>query len=32
VVREAAAELQAVNQFNDPRGVYARLPFDVRLK
>ena len=31
-VREALAELQAIDQFNDPRGIYARLPFDVRLK
>lgn len=32
MVRDLSAELQSVNRFNDPRGVYARLPFDVRLK
>lgn len=31
VLREATDELQVLNQLNDPRGVYARLPFDVRL-
>ncbi|RXK55558.1 signal peptide peptidase SppA [Oleiharenicola lentus] len=29
---EALAELQALGKFNDPQGVYARLPFDLRLQ
>ncbi len=32
MVRETTEQLSALNQFNDPRGVYARLPFDLRLK
>ena len=32
MVRELSEELESVRYFNDPRGVYARLPFDVRLK
>ena len=31
-VREASAELQALGKFNDPRGLYARLPFELGLK
>ncbi len=32
LLRRAQAELETLGQFNDPRGVYARLPFDLRLK
>ncbi|MDP2138856.1 MAG: signal peptide peptidase SppA [Candidatus Didemnitutus sp.] len=32
MVRETTEQLSVLNQFNDPRGVYARLPFDLRLK
>ncbi len=31
-VREAAADLQSLGKFNDPRGLYARLPFELGLK
>ena len=31
-VSEALAEFKALDQFNDPRGIYARLPFELRLK
>lgn len=31
LLRQARAELQALTHFNDPRGVYARLPFDLRI-
>jgi protease-4 len=31
-VRETTDELQAMSHFNDPRGLYARLPFELRLK
>lgn len=30
-LREVTAELQALGKFNDPRGLYARLPFELRL-
>lgn len=29
--REMTAELKALGKFNDPRGLYARLPFELRL-
>jgi protease-4 len=29
--RELTAELKALNKYNDPRGLYARLPFELRL-
>jgi len=29
--REMAAELKTLGKFNDPRGLYVRLPFDLRL-
>ncbi len=29
---EALTELHALGKFNDPQGVYARLPFDLRLQ
>ena len=32
LVREATDELQSLGQLNDPRGLYARLPFELRLK
>jgi protease-4 len=31
-LREAADELQSLGKFNDPRGLYARLPFELRLR
>lgn len=31
-VREALSEFEALDRFNDPRGLYARLPFELRLK
>ena len=31
-VREAISEIQALDHFNDPRGLYARLPFELGLK
>jgi protease-4 len=31
-LREATDELQSLGKFNDPRGLYARLPFELRLK
>ena len=31
-VGEMQADLEALSQFNDPAGVYARLPFDLRVK
>ncbi|MBI3884336.1 MAG: signal peptide peptidase SppA [Opitutae bacterium] len=31
-VREALGEIRALDRFNDPRGLYARLPFELRLK
>jgi protease-4 len=31
-LREATDELQTLGKFNDPRGLYARLPFELRLK
>lgn len=31
LVRQAREELQAMTHFNDPRGVYALLPFDLKL-
>jgi len=30
-LRQAADELQTLNKFNDPRGLYARLPLELRL-
>jgi len=30
-LRQTVDELQSLNKFNDPRGLYARLPFDLRL-
>lgn len=32
LVREATQELQTLNRFNDPRGLYARLPFNLSLR
>jgi protease-4 len=32
VVAEVRQELRALNQFNDPRGIYARLPPDMMVK
>jgi len=29
--RELSTELKALSKFNDPRGLYARLPFELRL-
>lgn len=29
--REMTAELKALGKFNDPRGLYARLPFELRI-
>jgi protease-4 len=31
-VREMAADLMSLGKFNDPRGLYARLPFELSLK
>ena len=31
-VRAAISEMQALDRFNDPRGLYARLPFELGLK
>lgn len=31
LIRAATGELEALARFNDPRGVYARLPFNLRL-
>lgn len=31
LIREMTAELQSLSKFNDPRGLYARLPFELRL-
>jgi protease-4 len=31
LIQQAAAELQSLDKFNDPRGLYVRLPFDLRL-
>ncbi len=31
-VHETIGEIQALDRFNDPRGLYARLPFELRLK
>jgi protease-4 len=30
-IREMTAELKALSKFNDPRGLYARLPFELRI-
>ncbi len=30
-IRQATEELQSLNKFNDPRGIYARLPFEFGL-
>ena len=30
-LKQATDELQTLNRFNDPRGLYVRLPFDLRL-
>ncbi len=32
LMREATAELKTLNRYNDPQGLYARLPFDVSLR
>jgi hypothetical protein len=32
LLNEAVQELQTLNKFNDPNGLYARLPFDLRLR
>jgi protease-4 len=32
IVEQFQAELRVLNQFNDPRGIYARLPLEVMLK
>ncbi len=32
MIREVTDELQSLGRFNDPRGLYARLPFELRLK
>jgi protease IV len=32
VMREARTQLEFLNHFNDPLGVYARLPFDVSVR
>ncbi len=31
-LKEATTELQSLGNFNDPRGLYARLPFELSLK
>ena len=31
LIKQAAEELQTLSKFNDPRGLYARLPFELRL-
>jgi len=31
-LREATGELQSLGKFNDPQGLYARLPFELSLK
>lgn len=31
LIRQATAELQSLSKFNDPRGLYARLPFELQL-
>ena len=31
-VGEMQADLEVLSRFNDPAGVYARLPFDLRVK
>jgi len=30
-LKQATAELQSLNKYNDPRGMYARLPFELQL-
>ena len=32
LINEATTELKALGRFNDPQGVYARLPFDLSLR
>lgn len=32
LIREATEELRSLNRFNDPRGLYARLPFELSLR
>ena len=32
LIREATEELQSLAKFNDPRGLYIRLPFELKLK
>ncbi|MEJ1973172.1 MAG: signal peptide peptidase SppA [Lacunisphaera sp.] len=32
MVRQTTAQLKAINQLNDPQGLYARLPFDLSLR
>jgi protease IV len=31
-LREATAQVQSLSKYNDPRGLYARLPFELRLQ
>jgi protease IV len=31
LIRAMAAELEALNRLNDPKGLYARLPFELGL-
>jgi hypothetical protein len=30
-IQKAAAEVQSLGKFNDPNGLYARLPFELQL-
>ena len=32
LIKQVGAELQVLNKLNDPRGLYTRLPFELRLK
>jgi protease-4 len=32
LLQQAAGEIKALNRFNDPQGLYARLPFDLSLR
>jgi protease-4 len=32
ILEQFESELRVLNQFNDPRGVYARMPFEIMLK
>jgi len=31
-VREATEQLKVMNRLNDPRGLYARLPFELSVR